>query len=80
VSEVIDRSEIQFEAEQFWEDRSQFGEARVLWIDLVWNSWRIEQGHSMDEKELHLFFRGQYRYTVRSIRKAKDYILDCMEE
>ena len=69
---MIDRSEIRFEHDEVTEDD-------VLWIDLVWENFRLEKGHSMDDQEWAVFHRGRYLATVRSIRKAKDEILDTLE-
>jgi len=73
---MIKREDIKFEAEHVHDDRTQFGEGKVLWIDLVWRDWRLERGHSMEDNEWSLFYQGRYFETVRSIRKAKDNILE----
>ena len=73
------------------EDRTRFGEGFVEWTDLAWGDWRLERGTTMDEKEWALFFQGRALpqdpdergvcfVTVRSIRSAKNEILDRMED
>ena len=87
---MVDRRDIKFAPEEYTEDRSWCGEGKVVWIDLVWNNFRLEPGHTMDDKEWSLMYRGKAIprpadergvcfLTVRSIRKAKTEILKILE-
>lgn len=75
---VMDRSEIKFAPEESIEDRTIFGEGHVTWMDLVWYDFRLEKGHSMDDDEWALMVKGRFYIFVRSIRKAKDHVLELM--
>lgn len=77
---TLDRADIRFEPEEFVEDRTWCGEGFKTWTDLVWRDFRLERGHSMDDREMALMVNGRYVTTVRSIRKAKGEILDILEE
>jgi len=70
---VVDRREIRFEAEEVTEDG-------VLWIDMHWRDFRLENGHCMDDKTWMMLYRGKFVAWVRSVRKAKDEILKIMED
>lgn len=68
-------SDITFEPEIEHEDRTKYEEGIVTWVNLVWHDFKLEKGHSMDDDEWLLLYKGKHVAWIRDLDKAKEEIL-----